>query len=432
MKKSFLGLSKPRLEYENSQSLPTEANSLAVPRQVTLFLEKPHDPKGAMRFAVGDSVTTGQKIALYEDSDAYVIASVTGTIRAISSYVGDFGRRCTAITIQAAEAEQTDTEGFAAQADETGPQVFEQFLSQLPGKFPFHLFSDPEKPIKTLVICGVDPDLLVSTHGFAMKTQGEAISQGISLLKKALAIKNVVLALPQSLSAVAGNIGGASGTEIRVVEGDYPSALPPLILRDVLGQILPAGQSPEDMGYCFVGAEAVAAVGQAFGQKQIPVEKTLTLIRKDLSRVMVKARIGTPLSEIFNQFDVTLADRDRIIVGGPMTGTAVYSEDHPVEPDTDAVMVQDSADVPLVSDYPCINCGECVRICPADIAVNMLVRLIEAGQYEEAADSYDLYSCIECGLCSFVCVAKMPIFQYIRLAKYELGRMKTAEEEADA
>ena len=57
----------------------------------------------------------------------------------------------------------------------------------------------------------------------------------------------------------------------------------------------------------------------------------------------------------------------------------------------------------------------------------MLVRYLEANQYENAADSYDLHSCIECGLCSYVCVSKIPIFQYIKLAKYELKRAMTPE-----
>jgi electron transport complex protein RnfC len=59
--------------------------------------------------------------------------------------------------------------------------------------------------------------------------------------------------------------------------------------------------------------------------------------------------------------------------------------------------------------------------------INLLVRFLEAGQYETAADSYDLYSCIECGLCSYVCISKIPILQYIKLAKHELERAKNAE-----
>ena len=61
---------------------------------------------------------------------------------------------------------------------------------------------------------------------------------------------------------------------------------------------------------------------------------------------------------------------------------------------------------------------------PTHVPVNLLIRFLEAGHYQEGADLYDLYSCVECGLCSFVCVAKIPIFQYIKLAKHELNRMR--------
>ncbi len=96
-------------------------------------------------------------------------------------------------------------------------------------------------------------------------------------------------------------------------------------------------------------------------------------------------------------------------------------------PDTDAVMVLDRAAAAEVTDYPCINCGDCIRACPADIPVNLLIRYLEAGHYEEAADLYDLHCCVDCGLCSFVCPSKIPIFQYIKLAKYELERATAAE-----
>ena len=68
-----------------------------------------------------------------------------------------------------------------------------------------------------------------------------------------------------------------------------------------------------------------------------------------------------------------------------MRGSATYAEDMPVEPGTDGIVVQADADSAQVSDYPCVNCGECVRICPVKIPVNMLVRFLEARLYEDAA-----------------------------------------------
>ena len=111
-----------------------------------------------------------------------------------------------------------------------------------------------------------------------------------------------------------------------------------------------------------------------------------------------------------------------------MTGTAVYSEDVPIDWDTDAIMVQDKSQIVAASDTQCFNCGECVRACPARMPVNMLVRLLENGLYEDAVEQYDLLSCVECGLCSYVCTARIPVFHYIMLGKHEFARIRSAEE----
>jgi len=425
IKRSFVSLAKPRIEYKPLELTAPEPRKISPSQKVTLLLESPYDPSGirdTVAVGKGETVKTGQKLSLSGDSNTYVISTVTGTVSSVSSFMGDFGRSYTAISIDVSEDEEMDDQ-FKNIADDPSIETAQSFLGSLPGNPPFQSFSNPEKPINTIVICGVDGDLLLTPNQYVLASNTDAIKSGINILKKITGVENVVMAVPKNLMQSA----AATGAEVRPVDTEYPASLPHIIMQNALGQVVPAGKSFEDMGVCFFNAEAVASIGNAFNTGRIPVTKTFTLVNKEGVRTLVSAVIGTPVRDILEAFDISVNEGDRVIFGGPMTGSSIYSADHPIQTDTDGIMVQDKDLIPLVSDYPCINCGECVRICPVKVPVNMLVRYLEAGKYEDAADQYDLYSCIECGLCSFVCVSRMPIFQYIKVAKYELGRMRQAE-----
>ena len=219
-----------------------------------------------------------------------------------------------------------------------------------------------------------------------------------------------------------------SGLNVLTINPQYPQNLPKMIMRNVLGQTVLSGQSCAETGTGFISAEAVSCLATAYFEGQIPVHKTITVINKDCSTTIVRARIGTSVGDILDALDIETADRDKVILGGPMTGCTVYSLDVPVLYDTDAIMVQDKRQAVPNSNAYCINCGECVRICPARVPVNMLVRLLENGLYQEAAEQYDLLSCVECGLCSYVCLSRIPIFHYIMLGKHELYQLQTMGE----
>jgi len=297
-------------------------------------------------------------------------------------------------------------------------------LAGAPGKPPLDLFASPDHGIHTLVVAGADADLLVATNQFIIKSEIDAVNRGIDVLKEATGVSNIAIAVPRDLVQGFGHTGA---NELKAVASEYPAANPKLIIYETFGQEIPAGKSCAEMGFAFFSAEAVASIGKAFDTGRVPFEKTVTLVDKNGRKSIISARIGTPIADVLAAHQIETGSKDRLIIGGPMTGFAIFDERTPIQADTDAILVQDAGDVSLVSDYPCINCGECVQVCPTRIQVNMLVRFLEAGQYEDGAQLYDLDSCVDCGLCSFVCVARIPIFQYIRLAKYELSRMTAVE-----
>jgi electron transport complex protein RnfC len=420
--KTFFGLGKPGLRYATLP--PRLAGPEVVPagKSVTLLHPGPAGRRTPASLKIGDTVKTGQRLALYGGADC-VIAPVTGTIKAIAPFAGDFGRDETAITITASSLEAFDDQ-FAGSRRQPSPETLRNFLAAAPGLPPLERLWEPARPLKTLVVCGIDEDLLVFTQQHVLRARSHDVTSGIRVLQQTAGIDDVVILTLRETIQGYGRIGG------RVVGVDpvYPSAHPSLVMHQVFGREVPAGQTPEDLGFCFMRAEAVASIGAAFATGRIPVTKVLTLVARDGTARLVETPIGTRVGDIFERFGIRLGAGDRVVLGGPMRGKAAYSLDQPVRPGTDAVMVLDAASASQVSDYPCINCGDCVRVCPARMQINLLVRYLEAGKYEDGAESYDLDSCVECGLCSYVCVSKIPILQYISLAKHELARVRPAED----
>ncbi|MDL2275367.1 4Fe-4S dicluster domain-containing protein [Desulfosarcina sp. OttesenSCG-928-G10] len=422
-KRSFFGLSKPCFQYELATDATVDPVLIPVPEKVTLYIKAPFR-KDSRLLKPGMSVKTGQRLTLHDENDpCSVISSVTGTICDISPFLADFGKAWTAISIQ---TEKTDVQdpAFSDAAATPSLDTLNRFFPTCPGEPDFSSLADDQNPVHTLVIYGGNADLLIDTSLYVLKTDMDAINAGIEILRAATGIRDIVIAVPKESVQ---NYSGHLDARVQPFCSTYPHAQPLMILHDLTGR-LPDETGPAAMGIHFFRAEAVAAIGRAFADSRLPVEKHVTLIDKQGRKHLAKARIGTPVGVLLNAFGITACSQDRIVFGGPMTGSAIYSEDLPIGPDTDAIMVQDKADIAFYSDYPCINCGDCIPVCPARVPVNLLVRFLEAGQYADGADLYDLYSCIECGLCSYVCPSRIPIFQYIRLAKYELGRIQSAEE----
>ena len=424
--KSFFGLIKPQIVYPSTSGIASTLKRVASPRRATFLIRETSSKSDEVLLKVGDTVKTGQKLALTTDAADYAVSSVSGTISDIGPFAGDMGESYVAVTIDASE-EPAEDNSFSAVADEPSLETAAAWLDALPGAPGFQRFTTPGHGIHTLMILGADTDMLVGTQQQVLTAHGSALRNGIDILKQITGIDQVFLVVPKDRLQGYGYLNA----EVKAVDNHYPSALPRLVMKDVLGKVVPSGSSEEDLGVAFLTAEAVANLGTAYETKTPPTLKYVTVIQKDGSTTLVQADLGTPVKDILDACGESVNEKDRLVLGGPMNGSAVYSDLYPVMPDTDAVMIQDRSDISPVVDATCINCGECVRACPVNIPVNLLVRFLSAESYDDAADLYDLHACIECGLCTFVCVARIPISQHIRLGKHELERTKAVEETND-
>ena len=409
-------LKYPVIKRDKKESI----REIPLPQRVSILLDRPFSAFDNNLLKPGDNVKTGQRIVFSKEEDEYFISTVTGTVANISEYTGYTGRNYTSILIEDVREDRWDN-WFknASDRDLIGNSI--RFLRSLPGKPDFGGLINPNNPPNTIVINGIDEDLLVKINQLSVVNDPEDLAKGVVYLKKIVNAGRIVIIVPPELAFDAEK----SGAEVRVIKPVYPNALPKIVMKKVLNSVVPVGKTCEDMGVAFINAEAVIALAGAFGKGEMPINKSVTFIGKDGETVNLKVRIGTPVKAILNHLNIITTHGDRLIMGGPMRGKSIYTEDMPVSYDTDAIIIQDRDQISINADIHCVNCGECVRACPAKIPVNMLIRFLENSLYEEAAQEYDLLSCVECGICSYVCVARIPVFHYIMLGKYE--RLKRRE-----
>lgn len=392
---------------------------ITTPCELILFIDEPLDSTKINLIKVKDEVSKGAKLYLYNDSTEYTICPVAGEISKMDTFTNYYGKIITLIKIKN-NFDKTDMIGVKTYDMRENLVFADNYLRSLPNSsLPLKTLIDENYNINTIIIACADSSLLSTSNQYFGLKFSDKIKKAVKILRNMTSIVNICITIPEEFSIPA----CFEGITIIKTQRRYPLNSPSMILKNHLSLILNPGEKPEDKGVCFVSAETAIALVDTYDTKIIETQKTLSIIDKQGEIHRAKATIGTPLSALFNEFKIHINHHDRVVVGCPMTGYSIYSTQHPVEPDMDIILVQDKDYIEHSEDNSCVNCGKCVRVCPAKVPVNMLIRYLKAFEYEQAADKYDLISCIDCGLCSYVCTARIPVYQYIRLGKQELEKI---------
>jgi electron transport complex protein RnfC len=150
----------------------------------------------------------------------------------------------------------------------------------------------------------------------------------------------------------------------------------------------------------------------------MPVIKRFVTITGDgIKKPMnFRVRVGTSVKDLLEPYcgGYVHPEKDKVfIIGGPMMGNSVPSDDIILTKTVTSVIVLDKEDN---VEQPCVRCGSCVLSCPVHLEPVQIMNAVKAMD-KERIKMLNPLRCIECGLCAYSCTSKIQVTDYIRRAK---------------
>jgi len=411
-----------------------QTTELALPAEVQIYMAQNIGAPCVPTVKVGDEVKVGQVIGEWEGFiGAYVHSSVSGKVTAIDQFIMPNSNRTPMVTIKTdglqtvsediKKPEVTDRESFVAAIKASG-------LVGLGGAgFPTWVKLCPKNldEIDTLLINGAECEpYLTSDHRECMEN-GENVMAGIADVMHWLGIKKCVIGIEANKPAVIAKMQElckkTEGVEVKVLASRYPQGAEKVVIAEALGRIVLEGQLPADVGVIIMNISTVSFI-HSYLQDGMPLIKKRVTVDGNCVRYPqnVWAPVGTKIIDLVNHCGGYVNDPKKIIIGGPMMGTAIYDDNYPIGKTTNGVLFFSERLNKDDKILACIRCGACADICPMGLMPPMIAAADKAKDIDELA-KLKVNLCMECGSCTYVCPSKRPITQSMREAKITMRKM---------
>ena len=418
--------------HKNTWELPTA--TMPPPERVILPMQQHLGAPCVPTVKKGDTVFVGTVVG---DSDAYVSApvhaSVSGTVEELTTVMLTGGQMTQAVVIRSDGKMEKDPAIYPPAAittkEELAAAARSAGLVGLGGAgFPAHVkLNVPEgKQIDTLIVNVAECEPYVTSDHREALENGKNVLEGIYKVKEILEVQRVLIAVEdnkpdviQRLSEIAGDPQRDPLDQVRVLplKSRYPQGAEKVLVQACTGRKVPEGKLPADVG-CLVmniGSISFLAIYMRTG---MPL--TLKRVTLDGSAIAhpqnVIVPVGTPIKDVVAFCGGYKAEPKKLIMGGPMMGVAITSDELPILKQNNAILAFDEREAALRQPTACIRCGRCVAACPMQLMPTKLEQAAERKD-TEALQSLHVMTCMECGCCSFSCPAGRRLVQAIRLGK---------------
>lgn len=400
---------------------------------VTWAIKKPYAPsfirvpisveEAEACVVVGENVVVGQVLARPLTSEGvFVHAGISGEVTRIQNFPHPLKGETLSIEIQsdgksdlfhAAGMEKINYENYSA--DDMATIFQEKGIVDLASHSPLHHLAGMLHN-GLLVLNGCESEPYVTSDHALMMSHPLEILKGAEILRKFLGAAQVAVVLEDNKLEVAELIRSKmyflkwKHFDAYVFPARYPQGAAPILLQSLKKRTSWQGEAK------VLGVDTAFAVYEAMALQKPFFERVVTVGGECVADAHnVWMPIGASFESAIRACRGLLREPRKLVMGGPMAGTAQRNWHVPIISSTTAILA-----LPKEVSIPheisaCTRCGDCNDACPAGISPAMIALAAEKGLFELAAD-WGADSCFECGNCSYVCPSKRPMVELMRYA----------------
>ena len=384
----------------------------------------------------GDLVKVGQLIGSSgKKFSAPIHSSVSGRVRALENFITTSGARTLAVVIETDGLQQVDPS--VAPPKVTSHREFVEAVnaSGLVGLggagFPTHIKLDPQDlgRIDTLIVNIAECEPYITADYRACMEDGEALASGIALLKKYMDLRRVIVGIEDNKQEAVRLLKEILPTdvEIQVLRSRYPQGAEKVLVYETTGRVVQEGKIPADVGVVVMNISSVIFIDQFLRTGMPLVEKRLTVDGSAVRQPQnLWVPIGASVRSVVEFCGGYASQPGKLLMGGPMMGSALYTDEYPVIKNNNAVLALDRNEGRIPEETACIRCGRCIDVCPVNLTPAALDRANRANDLERLK-ALKVNLCMECGCCSYVCPAKRHLVLANRMGKKKLRDAASAQ-----